>query len=64
MQDIDFPSLHELYQERAAILEFDAGMTRADAERRAAFMVAETVENWSGNLAELAMKIKTWGRKC
>ncbi len=25
----------ELFQERAAILEFDAGFTRAEAERRA-----------------------------
>ena len=27
--------LKELYNERAAILEFDAGMSRADAERMA-----------------------------
>lgn len=26
---------HEAFEERAAILEFDAGLTRAEAERRA-----------------------------
>lgn len=29
----------EAYEERAGILEFDAGMTRADAEKMAAKMV-------------------------
>ena len=28
----DAEAVEELYEERAAILEFDAGMTRADAE--------------------------------
>ena len=34
----------EEYEERAGILEFDAGMTRADAEKMAANMVADDEE--------------------
>ena len=34
----------EAYEERAAILEFDAGMARADAEKMAATMVADDEE--------------------
>jgi len=40
----------EAYEERAAILEFDAGMTRADAERTAKAMVEamDDVDFWMG----------------
>ena len=34
-------SSREAYEERAGILEFEAGMSRADAERVAANMVAD-----------------------
>lgn len=34
----------EAYEERAGILQFDAGMSRADAEKMAAKMVAEEGE--------------------
>ena len=34
----------EAYEERAAILEFDAGMSRADAEKMAAKMVTDDEE--------------------
>ncbi len=34
------PDQREAFEERAAILEFDAGMTREDAERMAALDVA------------------------
>ena len=34
----------ESFEERAAILEFDAGMNRAEAERLAAQMVCEDAE--------------------
>ena len=34
----------EAYEERAGILEFDAGMTRSDAEKMAAKMVADDEE--------------------
>ncbi len=34
------PDQREAYEERAAILEFDAGMSRADAEKMAALDVA------------------------
>lgn len=34
----------EAYEERAAILEFEAGMSRADAEKMAAKMVADDDE--------------------
>lgn len=39
----------EAYEERAGILEFDAGMTREDAEKMAAKMVFDDAE------AEFAM---------
>ena len=34
----------EAYEERAGILEFDSGMSRADAEKMAAAMVADDDE--------------------
>lgn len=34
----------EAYEERAGILEFDAGMSRAEAEKMAAKMVADDEE--------------------
>ena len=36
----DSEDAKEAYEERAGILEFDAGMSRADAEKMAAKMVA------------------------
>jgi hypothetical protein len=36
---IDTDALRERYEERAAILEFDANMSRPDAEREARRMV-------------------------
>ncbi len=46
----------EAYEERAAILEFDAGMTRADAERTAKAMVEamDDVDFWMGADATIA----------
>lgn len=40
----------EAYEERAAILEFDAGLTREDAERTAKKMVEamDDVDFWMG----------------
>lgn len=35
------PATREQFNERAAILEFEAGMTRADAERKAMEMIIE-----------------------
>lgn len=35
---------HEAFEERSAILEFDAGLSRAEAERLAAQMVCEDAE--------------------
>lgn len=35
------PATRELFDERAAIMEFDAGMTRAEAEKRAMEMIIE-----------------------
>lgn len=35
----------EAYEERAGILEFDAGMSREDAEKMAAKMVADDEES-------------------
>ena len=35
-------TLRELYEERAAIMEYDGGLTRAEAERRAAEITGST----------------------
>jgi hypothetical protein len=40
----DAANLHEMYEERAAIMEFDAGMSRAEAEAEAWVDVLATVE--------------------
>jgi len=40
----------EAYEERAAILEFDAGMSREDAERLAAKMVGDVRREWAANV--------------
>lgn len=40
----DSEDAKEAYEERAGILEFDAGMSRADAEKMAAEMVADDDE--------------------
>lgn len=42
--DIDAEDLFENYEERAAILEFEAGMTREAAEAAAMAMVTGEVE--------------------
>ena len=42
MRDSD--DAKEAYEERAWILEFEAGMSRADAEKMAALMVADDDE--------------------
>jgi hypothetical protein len=42
MRDSD--DAKEAYEERAGILEFEAGMSRADAEKMAALMVADDDE--------------------
>lgn len=43
--------LAELFQERAGILEFDAGLSRAEAEREAAAMIQRAKACWGcGNL--------------
>lgn len=36
------PIAHELFEERAAIQEYDAGLSRADAEREAFIQVMQT----------------------
>jgi hypothetical protein len=41
---MDADALRERYEERAAILEYDAGMTRQDAERAARAMVYGSVD--------------------
>jgi len=37
----DFEAIREIFEERAAILEYDAGMTRPDAERAAQAIVSK-----------------------
>lgn len=44
MQRTLTPNQREAYEERAAILEYDAGMSRKEAERKALEMVKQ--ESW------------------
>ncbi|MCV0386854.1 MAG: hypothetical protein K5821_10505 [Nitrobacter sp.] len=48
----DPEDLHDLYEERAAIMEYDAGMSRADAEAAARADVLANRPGQSGRMAE------------
>jgi len=50
-----YPGLVEIYEERAAIMEFDGGMSRGQAERLAAILVRYMIDQLilrMGNLSD------------